>query len=526
MKQKKTKAVVVILALLLSFFGSKTTLAYTELYSDDFDSYYFSGCGFSADVPVGGWLRASYSPEPICLTQENSKSFPNSIFCETGAIGCQEIHNNDLKDYLMLDDDRRIKRVISFDAYFDPDEAYPDSDGIYFSLGLILYDGQTPGRSYAIGGFNFFYYYKYDEWTIRGVTEISTPSGGSAGNSGFIFTDWTDDDIESRLLNRWVNVALEIDYHYPLSGTITSSLKLYIDNEFAIGAYNENVRAFEYFAPSFSMNRGQYIDNFSISTSLRPPVVNGECGAYNGQEMTLQDFDASSNTGKCAKGDYTNFWNDGLFGYWVCKGSDDGSDDVCSVSWEVQNGACGAYNGQKMTLQDFDASSNTGKCAVGEYKNFSSDLLNGYWTCGGVAMGNDVNCGVEWRDEDEVILPDLPDLEDCSSLSIPNKWFCEMRNFFLSAFFPSADKMNDLTGTIDRMKNKAPFNYLRLVKDKFDSLNENIQETDQVEISLLGNTGTIDIDQIPLRKIIFDCFSIMVVIGFAFWALKYIKSIF
>lgn len=133
--------------------------------------------------------------------------------------------------------------------------------------------------------------------------------------------------------------------------------------------------------------------------------------------------------------------------------------------------------------------------------------------------------------------PDLPDLEDCSGLTITERLLCEIKNFFYRLFVPSQEKITELRSSVDLVKNKFPYSYILEFKNFFSYLKDNINDEQGINFSILGQsaslnfgfwntTTTIAGSEQTIKDIIQKVFGFIILLGFGFWCFNFIKRIF
>lgn len=194
------------------------------------------------------------------------------------------------------------------------------------------------------------------------------------------------------------------------------------------------------------------------------------------------------------------------------------------------DGVCGAYNGQTMTFEDFSPYTSEGKCSAGVYHwpSFTQTQNHGYWYCSGTpqGVGESDFCSVDWENNiGDIELPEMPEIEDCDGYGFPDQWICEIRNWFTTAVLPSEEAINDLNDSIASIGNKAPFNYMRAASNSISNAQANVN-AQVITFSMLGNTGEIDVEDVPLRNIIYNSALVIIIVGFIAWAIRYIKEFF
>jgi hypothetical protein len=262
-----------------------------------------------------------------------------------------------------------------------------------------------------------------------------------------------------------------------------------------------------------------HVDKSNNTASGISLSTNGVCGLDNGED--LGHAPPTIPYTLCLEGTETSvYYNTGLGQWeWSCLGENGGSDDNCIsyLTTDPIDATCGADNGQ--TLNDPPINF----CGDGllMYPTYVENITNYAWTCGGLNGGDDIFCSAI---KGNVNPPEEPEEEDCSQLSVPNIWFCQIRNILNSAFFPTQAKFTELSETINEVQNRAPFNYIRLAGDTLSDISNNIQ-TEDLSMSFFGMTGTITgISALtdPIRMSV----SWLLLFGFLVWTISYIKHFF
>ena len=259
-----------------------------------------------------------------------------------------------------------------------------------------------------------------------------------------------------------------------------------------------------------------YSNDFPI---LGTPIsVNGVCGSANGSTFDWADFD---NQDFCSSGDFYLSGDNGERIIYACEGLNGGTTQYnCSASY-YYNGACGSASNSSFSSLDI---SNTDLCSSG-YVSESSFLESGSgwtWVCSG--SGSSSFCNAT---KSLISFPEMPEETDCSSLTFPDNLLCNIENLLKTGFLPSASALNNLNNAVNQVQQKAPFNYLNVAIEKISSIKSNIT-AESISISLMGNNSTLNInpftsDFMPSVK---SFFILMIVFGFIFWGIAYIKHFF
>ena len=271
-----------------------------------------------------------------------------------------------------------------------------------------------------------------------------------------------------------------------------------------------------FFADNNSFQSGHYLwQEMTAGSSM----VNGICGADDGSYLshsppTIPYVLCQSGT------ETTVFYNAGLGQWeWSCLGDNGGSDASCVsyLTTSEVDASCGADDGEILSNPPINF------CYDGLliYPTYVENITGWAWTCGGLNGGSDIFCSAT---KGNITPPEEPGTEDCDGLTIPNIWFCEIKNILTSAFFPSQAKFTELSETINEVQNRVPFNYIRLAGDVLTDIKNNIS-TEGLSITILGTTGTITgISALadPIREAI----GWLLELGFLVWTVSYIKHFF
>jgi hypothetical protein len=137
----------------------------------------------------------------------------------------------------------------------------------------------------------------------------------------------------------------------------------------------------------------------------------------------------------------------------------------------------------------------------------------------------------------ELGIPELPALEECSELGITERLLCELKNFFYRLFVPSPDKVTELRSTINSIQEKFPYNYILAIKNFFDYLRENINDSQEISFNILGQAGVVSFAGLnstttlagtpqTIISIFKKVMSFGFILLFAFWCFSFIKRIF
>lgn len=284
-------------------------------------------------------------------------------------------------------------------------------------------------------------------------------------------------------------------------------------------SYIRFIQLYYYNGSYVPVDLSKYVQNsntFPISST--PPTINGVCGSANGSTFDWADFD---NQDFCSTGTYTlNSISSGSI-TWDCEGSGGGTTESCSANYYI-NGECGTANGGYFSTSPEVST----LCSSESYLILPSfvETSSGWtWICGGYYGGTQSYCSAYLTGTS---YPSLPEEEDCSSYTIPDKWICEIKNIFNGAFLPSEAKLNELNIAINSFQTKAPFNYLSSASNILENVKNGISE-DDLSITIMQNTSQVNLNDIEaFTSIIKTFFTILLMFAFLFWGINYIKHFF
>jgi hypothetical protein len=137
----------------------------------------------------------------------------------------------------------------------------------------------------------------------------------------------------------------------------------------------------------------------------------------------------------------------------------------------------------------------------------------------------------------EAIYPTIPQ-DDCSLVSGVENWLCNIKNFFSNIFYISPAKMEELNSSLDKMKDKFPYNYIAIDQDFFTDLKNGINPTSTISLTIMGNsqiinfgvlqnsTGTVAGTTQNTSNVLKNLFSIIILLGFLIYAINFGRRIF
>lgn len=132
---------------------------------------------------------------------------------------------------------------------------------------------------------------------------------------------------------------------------------------------------------------------------------------------------------------------------------------------------------------------------------------------------------------------EAPELEDCDLLEGAEMWLCKIKNFIAELFLPTQEKVDNLKQTIDNFKTKFPFNYASSLSVFFNTIKTSLDTPKDIPVEIFGNPGNLNFDFLEatetiggtpetIKNILFDFTTALIVIGFLFWIISFIKRIF
>ena len=193
---------------------------------------------------------------------------------------------------------------------------------------------------------------------------------------------------------------------------------------------------------------------------------------------------------------------------------------------EPVDGTCGAWDGE--TFNTWPPLEGLCELRSSLVSPSMVETINGYtWTCSGINGGTSDYC--YGNKTSPPLMPELPagSLEDCSGLSILEGLVCNMGNTLKTIFLPSSEKINELNQTINKMSSKFPFSYISKATETFNDVKGNITETSVLELSIMNSEkSSIDFSTIAFFDYIKMLTTILIVLVFSFWLIRFIKHIF
>lgn len=276
---------------------------------------------------------------------------------------------------------------------------------------------------------------------------------------------------------------------------------------------------------SYDANNSVMIDDIKISSPAELPpepyLWSDWCGSDAGM------FLETTPTELCEVGNAGPVSFDGSKWSWDCiDGVVSQSCRAYLATTEPVDGTCGAWNGQTFNIWP----PITELCELKTSLVVPSmvETINGYtWTCSGINGGSTAYCS--GNKTSPPLMPELPpgSLDDCTGLGVLESLVCNIGNTIKTIFLPSSEKINELNETINKMSSKFPFSYISKATETFNDVKGNITETSMLELSIMGSEkSSIDFSTIAFFDYIKMLTTILIVLVFSFWLIRFIKHIF
>jgi hypothetical protein len=137
-------------------------------------------------------------------------------------------------------------------------------------------------------------------------------------------------------------------------------------------------------------------------------------------------------------------------------------------------------------------------------------------------------------------LPDIPDLAvcpDCATTTGIEKFTCNTQKILCEIFWPTPSKVKEVVDTNNKIKDKAPFNYLNEFNGFISDMRADITSTEEIVFTAWGgSTSTINFDWLEATSTLAGqtfsladtskgFFQLVIIFGLVFWAIGYIKRI-
>lgn len=345
-------------------------------------------------------------------------------------------------------------------------------------------------------------------YDASGVYIVGTSTGVKISCVGDDFTFLDDDtyDTPAGILSQWLNASYSPSYvliyfNYGLYGTpFPAKALIYIDNQ---------------------NNRYLLNDDFSEYSTDDPYLWSDWCGSDAGTLIETTPINL------CDVGTAGTVSFDGSKWNWDC------IDGVVSQSCRAYlattqpvDGTCGAWDGE--TFNTWPPLTELCELKASLVVPSMVETLNGYsWTCAGINGGTSSQCS--GNKTDVPLMPELPagSIDDCSGLGLLEGLVCEIGNTLKTIFLPSSEKIEELNQTINKMSGKFPFSYISKATDTFNEVKNNINETSELQLSIMGSeTSTIDFSTISFLGYIKMLSTILIILAFSFWLVRFIRNIF
>lgn len=291
---------------------------------------------------------------------------------------------------------------------------------------------------------------------------------------------------------------------------------------------NDPIRYFRFTGGGYMGGNPYIINNVAF--------VYGDFNPFNAGRAYIWDDWCGSDAGKLIETTPVNLCDvgtAGIVGFDGSKWSWDCIDGVVSQSCraylattEQVDGTCGAWDGE--TFNTWPPLTELCELRTSLVVPSMVETINGYtWTCSGINGGTSDYCS--GNKTSPPLMPELPDgsLNDCSGLSILEGLVCNMGNTLKTIFLPSSEKINELNQAINKMASKFPFSYISKATETFNDVKGNITETSLLELSIMGSEkSSIDFSTIEFFDYIKMLTTILIIIVFSFWLIRFIKHIF
>jgi hypothetical protein len=131
--------------------------------------------------------------------------------------------------------------------------------------------------------------------------------------------------------------------------------------------------------------------------------------------------------------------------------------------------------------------------------------------------------------------PDEPEQEDCDQYSGIDKVTCQLKNFAVSAIYPSRAALSQFSATLEAFKTKWPMSYLATIFGGFDQIRAGVDDATPRVIKFLSVSYTLNFDVMnePIASgsavtlgIALKAFFLAAIIGaFGAWAVNYMHRI-
>lgn len=329
-----------------------------------------------------------------------------------------------------------------------------------------------------------------------------------------------------------------VDYHFQFNiDFINDKYSIFINNDLVADNVSfptlKTFTSINYFQlsvdPSKAVSGAQYyIDDIYLtdgSSPFEPPEVpylwSNWCGSDAGKLIETTPINL------CDVGTSGTVSFDGSKWSWDCiDGVVSQSCRAYLATTEPVDGTCGAWDGE--TFNTWPPLEGLCELRTSLVVPSMVETINGYtWTCSGINGGTSDYCS--GNKTSPPLMPELPagSLDDCSGLSILEGLICNIGNTLKTIFLPSSEKINELNQTINKMSSKFPFSYISKATETFNDVKGNITETSVLELSIMeSEKSSIDFSTIAFFDYIKMLTTILIIIVFSFWLIRFIKHIF
>lgn len=332
------------------------------------------------------------------------------------------------------------------------------------------------------------------------------------------------DDFGGSILT-WYNIKIEISFEtYKYRTGVNSYWNDWNDFLSVPQQGIDNIKKFGFnYKYSSDKTTNFYVDNIKISSGVPevPSVWDNFCGDDAG---TIRD---NAPLYLCDRGNPSTVIFDGIKWQWDC------------VDWTVSqscrayltttypiNGNCGIWNG--LNFDDWPPLDDLCEIRASLVMPTMVETVDGWsWTCSGINGGSSAYCYA--GKTTPAIFPEVPseEIDDCSDMPLLEGLVCNLGNIIKSIFLPSAEKIDQLNSTINKMSGKFPFSYISIAQDTIDNIESGINENSTLELSIMGSEKSgIDVKSLPFVDLIKTFSSLLIVMLFIFWLIKFIKDIF
>ncbi len=152
-------------------------------------------------------------------------------------------------------------------------------------------------------------------------------------------------------------------------------------------------------------------------------------------------------------------------------------------------------------------------------------------------VGTGIGIGLPLPTWKEITETEFLGLEDCSTYPLLERLVCDLKNAIKKIFVPSAGSMASLKTTIDGFSGKAPMNYINATKTFFSDIQSGLDNTQNVPFKVLGKSGNVDFTLFSKTATVAGAtrsyadilklfFTFVLVLGFTFWSIGYIRKVF